>query len=225
MAKLDVARFEVTDSIVQDDEIASIIEINVNADVDESTKESIKNEVGNYLIEQTLLNVAAAKSPISGEAWKKSLNPEYKKLKESAGGTGIANLEANGDLMTALGFETTDTGIKLFISGDQAPKADGHNNFSGDSLLPQRRFLPDAGQEYKRDIKKGVDLIIADVLADAVSESIAPDLFESVETSRELYSTLGTLLGIDGKANISRAVLGNAKLVKMLDDLDLLDLM
>lgn len=217
-----MADIKVVNTIVGDDEISSVIDIVSGIEASESAKERIKAAVGEYLIEQTLLYVGNTKSPISGESWP-GLSPSYKQEKAEAGQTPVANLEATGNMLSAIDFETTDTGIKIGIFGGEALKADGHNNFSGESELPKRRFLPTEDQVYKRDISKGIDEIINDILADDVQ--LTRDDFEDVETKSQLLSVLETGLGIKGAAKIERAVLGNDKLRDLLIDLGLLDLL
>lgn len=218
---------KVTDIVIKDDETASVIDIVSDIDAPDDIKDKIKDEVGSYLIEQTLLSIAETKSPISGEAWQANLSPEYKRKKIKEGGKGIANLELTGDMLSSLDYEITDDGIKLGIFGKEALKADGHNNLSGSSDLPQRRFLPDEGQDYKRSIEAGVESIIADIMAEVATQSpdeIKQDL-EDVSTKAELFDALESMLNIGSRARIVEAVLANEELRSILSDLDLLDLL
>jgi len=108
-----------------------------------ATKDKIKAEVGEYLVEQTLIAVSEAASPVSGE--------KFKAL----------------SMLDALSFKPTSKGVEIGVFGHgEAKKADGHNNFSGDSELPQRRFIPAEGQNYKMKIEAEVNKIINDVIAD-----------------------------------------------------------
>lgn len=214
---------KVIGSTVNDSEISSVIDIVSDVVAPDEVKEKIKDAVGEYLIEQTLLSVGDATSPISGESWKKTLSPEYKKVKDEYGGSLVANMELKGDMLSALGFEKTDEGIKIGVFGGEAPKADGHNNFSGDSTLPSRRFLPDEGQAYKSKIERGVTEIINDILAEEIVPS--KQEFEGVESSSDLYEVLSGLFGDATKSQIKRAVLGSDPLIDLLKELDLLDLL
>lgn len=214
---------EVKKIVVGAGEISSEIDLVSQIVASESAKDKIKQAVGEYLVEQTLLFVGDAKSPIAGEGWKRSLNPEYKKEKVADGGTGFANLEASGSMLQSFEFETTSDGIKIGIFGSEAEKADGHNNFSGDSELPQRRFLPDEGQLYKAAIERGVDEIINEILSE--DADLSKEDLEVVETTEELYSILSSSTGISSRADIRSAVLGNTRLRDMLEELDLLDLL
>jgi len=132
-----------------------------------ATKDKIKAEVGEYLVEQTLIAVSEAASPVSGEKWKKTLSPEYRDQKRDDGRGTTANMENRGDMLDALSFKPTSKGVEIGVFGHgEAKKADGHNNFSGDSELPQRRFIPAEGQNYKMKIEAEVNKIINDVIAD-----------------------------------------------------------
>jgi hypothetical protein len=213
---------KVTSTIINSDEISSEIDLVSDIIASDHAKERIKEEAGAFILEKTLEFVGSAKSPVSGEGWKRTLSPLYAKQKREDGATVIANLENSGEMLQSLDIVTTDDGIKIGVFGGEAEKADGHNNFSGDSMLPQRRFLPEEGQNYKREIEQGVKEIINDVLA---SETIATKSdFSDVSTSGELFTVLSDILGISGKESIRRAVLANRDLLELLEDLDLLDL-
>jgi hypothetical protein len=216
-----VDKMKVTKTITSDSETASVLDLFSDLEVSDAIKNRIKDEVGSYLVEQTLLSVADAKSPISGESWDKKLTKEYKAKKVDEGGSPIANLEVTGDMLSALDFESTKDGIKIGVFGNQAPKADGHNNLSGDSSLPTRRFLPDEGQDYKTDIESGVEEIINDIIASETN--LSKDDFPDIQSSDELYTFLEDALGIEGRDAIARAVLANADLTEILTELDLLD--
>lgn len=214
---------KVINSIINTDEISSEIDLVSSLEVSDEVKDRIKDEVGSYIMEQTLLAVGSAKSPVSGEAWKKSLNPLYAKEKSNEGGTPIANLEMHGDMLQSFGFEKTDDGIKIGVFGAEASKADGHNNFSGDSELPQRRFIPEEGQDYKRDIAKGAQEIINDIMAEEVS--IDETELADIETKSDLYDLLSGVFGTTNRQVIQRAVIGSEKITDILSKYELMDLL
>lgn len=214
---------KITDVITTDSETSSEIDIVSTINASDDTKERIKEEVGDYLMEQTFLSVGSLKSPISGHDWKKTLSPEYKKKKIEEGGTPVANLEMTGGMLSALEYELTEDGIKIGVFGKEALKADGHNNLSGESQLPERRFLPGEGEKYKREIEQGVTEIINDILAEEATFSEKD--FEGVDSSDELFDVLEELTGVSGKAAITRSVLANESLRELLSELDLLDLL
>lgn len=183
-------------------------------------KDDIIEEVGTFLVEQILMTVGDAKSPVSGESFP-SLSKKYRALKEEQGGSGTPDLELTGAMKDALTFEATDTGLEIGFFGDQAGKADGHNNFSGESKIPKRRFLPDEGQTFKKDILQGVEEIIDSKSGEVFEKSD----FSSVETTQELYDVLREVYGGMGRLAIREAVASSSSLMDILIELDLVDLL
>lgn len=185
-----------------------------------STKKRIKSEVGEFLVEQTLLAVGDAISPLTGKGFK-SLEKKYKALKKSKGLGTKPNLEFQGDLLDSVSFQPTKNGIKIgHINSKEAPKADGHNNFSGKSSLPLRRYLPGKKDKYKKSISIEVDKIIADEIAKDVS--VKKTELRQVNSRAELFDILSTqFLGMTRK-QISSAVKRNPSLINDLDEFDLL---
>lgn len=116
-------------------------------------------EIAEYIKTEALSYIADGRSPVAGGSFKRTLSPDYKDRKESISGVDYANLELHGDMLNALECESTrGTKLKFGIEGAEAPKADGHNNFSGESNLPAREFIPNAskGQTFRREIIKGI---------------------------------------------------------------------
>lgn len=183
----------------------------------------IKNDVGEFLVEQIISSAAQSKSPVAGGEWQKALSPAYKKKKKSEGLPPVANLEEEGDLLDALTSKSTDSGLELGWFGAQAGKADGHNNFSGRSNLPRRQALPDVGQDFKAEISKGVEAIISENLSSQLR--ISEDRFDNVATRAELYEVLSVYFPDSSRGDIRRAVTQNAKLAGVLGDLGLLKLL
>ena len=97
-------------------------------------------------------------------------------------------MELEGDLLDALTYKETQDGIEVGWFGTQAPKADGHNNFSGRSQIPQRRTIPGDGQDFIPSVEREVVKIIADHLAEANLPN--EDDFNSVNTKSDLYEVL-----------------------------------
>lgn len=123
------------------------------ADALERVAEIVKTEVLEYVSKGT--------SPVSGGPWKRSLSPEYKKLKQSESGVSYANMELTGDMLNALDVrKKRGTKLSLEIAGSEAPKADGHNNHSGDSTLPERRFIPKDDETFKSKIWSDIRRIL-----------------------------------------------------------------
>lgn len=120
-------------------------------DVPAGTRTTVKRQVGELLVTEILRSVEAGVSPVSGRSRFKILNEEY--ASREKGGNRRPNLELEGEMLDALTFKQKASGIEVGIFNSQAPKADGHNNHSGDSSLPLRRFIPTEGEEFKSDIR------------------------------------------------------------------------
>lgn len=129
-------------------------------DIPDSKKSAALNQIGEYIHESILSYVGDQKSPVQGYGAFPKLNPDYKKYKASEGGSPIPNLELSGAMLSALKVKKSGESITISISGKQGDKADGHNNHSGDSTLPLRRFIPDEGETFKKDILNGVREIL-----------------------------------------------------------------
>lgn len=138
-------------------EISKEIQLNLN-DVPRSQRTKAKDEIGEFVVGEILDQLSKGRSPVSGESFKR-LSKEYADSKK--GGDITPNLELEGDLLNALEYKRTKDGIKVGIfKSSELGKADGHNNFSGESKLPKRRFIPDEGQSFKRQINSGVKKFI-----------------------------------------------------------------
>lgn len=189
----------------------------------DTVKTRIKNDVGDFLVEKILATVGQAKSPVAGGDWKSTLSPEYKKKKLSEGLSGKADMELEGDMLNDLTFKETSDGIDIGWFGDQAPKADGHNNFSGKSDLPRRQSLPEEGQEFISGIQKEIEKIVSDAIADEVEFNQAD--FEDVSSKAELYSALEEYFPGFSPAEIRDVVARSPDLARLLDDLGIFELL
>lgn len=201
-------------TIVNSGELSSLIDLSVElSGLNKSAKREALNEIGEYLIEQTLSNIGESKSPVKGESIPALTSKIYKDYKRGEVGNTKANMELNGDMLDSVDFEIVDTGkIKIGVFGDSAPKADGHNNFSGDSRLPKRRIFPDEGQSYKSYIESEIKKIIAD----HKSKNINKSSFKDVESKSDLYSKLSEITGLSKRSEIRLAVLRNESLLESL---------
>lgn len=187
-------------------------------------KAEIQDQVGNYLVEQTLISMGEKKSPIAGEGSYKPLSKDYKKKKIEIVGSGNADLEFDGLMKDELTFVPTENGIEIGVYGERAGAADGHNNLSGNSSLPTRRFLPDKGQSYKKDTVREVERIIADVVAE--NTTFKKSDFKNIETKKELYDKLKTIFGSNmSRSELNIAVFRNEELTNLFKQLDLMDLL
>ncbi len=189
------------------------------AGIPKKDHKSILSEVGELLVEQTLHNLADSKSPVSGAAYKKTLSKDYGKKKEAETGSKAANLDLTGDMINSIDFEIDGDTLLLGVFGDDAPKADGHNNLSGKSDLPERRFLPKKGESYKREISSLIEEVIANKRAETVN--LKDSKLSKIESKSELYEYLQKELGIDSKLKIKNAIL-SSELSIQLEEFDLL---
>lgn len=135
----------------------------VGMKVAKADRKDAKEEIANFVKEQVLSYVGEGKSPVSNGHWKRSLSPEYKKRKASESSSLFANMELTGEMLDSLDVVSkSGNKLSLEITGhDQVAKADGHNNFSGKSHLPERDFIPKDGETLKRPILDGIKEIIA----------------------------------------------------------------
>lgn len=124
-------------------------------------RQRAKDDIADFVLTEVLSACADGRSPVSGGAWKRSLSKEYRERKEKMSGAGYANMELTGDMLDALEVvEKRGNKLSLQIDGREGDKADGHNNFSGDSDLPPRQFIPKKGETFKRDIIEGIRRIV-----------------------------------------------------------------
>lgn len=140
-------------------------------DLSPGDKADALSAIADFVKEQVLLYVGDGESPVSGGKWKRSLSPDYLKQKKKESGVNFANLELTGALLDSLDVVRVGDKLSLQILGDEAPKADGHNNHSGKSSLPERRFIPDEGQKFKKDIMAGIKDIIESYESEPQQES------------------------------------------------------
>lgn len=211
---------KVSDVTIKGDQLSSSIDLELDA-LPVKVREQVKQDVGDFLKEKILEKVSSGKSPVAGERFS-PLDPAY--AKKAHGGNRTPRLEDTGDMLDSLDYKITTKGIDLGIFGSgEGDKADGHNNFSGKSQIPQRRFLPDEGQDFQSDIQKGIEQIVADALADSVP--VSKDELEGISSKAELYDRLSEVFQGMTRAEIRSAVLRSPDFSGLLDDLDLLDLL
>ena len=131
-------------------------------------RKEVLEDVKAYVLESVLLDVASSVSPVTGRPFKK-LSPEYKKKKLSELGVGDADLVFSGDMLDSLIVKSTSgTKLKLTVGSGQQDKADGHNNHSGSSQLPERKFIPISGEEtFSDEIMSGIEEIVRDAIEEA----------------------------------------------------------
>lgn len=132
----------------------------VEAPKDKKKKAQALEEIADYVNGEVLAHCGDGSTPIQGGQWKRSLSKEYREKKAEISGVTYANMELYGDMLNDL--ETVHTNgnkLSLQIVGENAPKADGHNNHSGKSPLPPREFIPKKGQTFNSKILRGIRAI------------------------------------------------------------------
>lgn len=120
------------------------------------------DDISNFVLESVLQHVGETNSPVSGHGKFKALGKAWKAKKEEEGGTPIPNLEFTGSMLSALECNIKGGKLVLRIKGSESDKADGHNNHSGKSEIPTRRFIPleSDGETFKKEIINGIKTII-----------------------------------------------------------------
>ena len=127
--------------------------------IPDNRQDQAKQDVGEFVRDEIFRFVSRGNSPVAGRGAFQRLNKEY--ADNEKGGNRTANLELKGDMLDSLEFELTSRGIEIGIfDSDEQGKADGHNNFSGDSKLPTRRFIPDENEDFNGRIMTGVRQIL-----------------------------------------------------------------
>ena len=210
---------------VSKNEIYSTIDLSTELKgVSKSDQDQLKEEIGELLLEQILESLADVQSPVQGGKYKATLTPAYKKKKEDeTGGSSDANLDLTGNLISSIDYRVKGNTIQVGVfDSENAGKADGHNNFSGNANPKYtRQFLPKEGQQFRSDIMK----LMAETVENYKAESTELDTerLNEIESKSELFDYLKEELGIDSTAAMKRAVLGSKNLIELLDDYDLLD--
>lgn len=210
----------VINKTINDSETSVELDLFDGRELPRRVKKRIQEEVGSFLVEQTLVSMDQKKSPVSGAPNFPALSPMYKKKKLAEVGSGEANLEFDGIMKDEVNFEPTENGISIGVFGERAKAADGHNNLSGDSNLPLRQFIPNEGQKYKQGIAKEVERIVADIIAE--EQTFKRRDFEDISSKAQMYAKLKEIFGEMSRAELQLAVFRNEELTVLLKELDLL---
>ena len=161
-------------------------------------RQSVKEQVGEFVVSKILRSLRNTRSPVAGEPYKSTLSDAYKKLKSSQGGGTKANLRHFGDLLNSLTYEPGpggEVGIGHLagrgIDGRPNPrKCVGHCHFER-SKLPRRRYLPAKGQSFKKEIEGGIANIVEENKVLDLSEvSLDDDLLGEVFSDESLADIL-----------------------------------
>lgn len=132
-----------------------------SSELDAATVSAVLSDVKDYVLEAVLSDTADLTSSVTGRQFPK-LSPQYAKAKKAQGAKPIPNLELDGDMLSALRVTRSGSSLKLHVLASQADKADGHNNHSGESSLPARKFIPseDLGETFRPAIRSGIKDIV-----------------------------------------------------------------
>ncbi len=126
--------------------------------------DEVAEEVGEFLLDQVLQDIASGRSSVSGKKWK-GLSPEYKDTKAGFTSGKGANLELTGEMLDDLNWRLVNGRIEIgwFNDADQSIKAFNHNK--GDTL-PKRQSIPLPSESFRPGIRREMDAIINEILED-----------------------------------------------------------
>lgn len=147
----------------------------------DSTKRTISDEVGEFIVDKILEDTSKQRSAVTGQKWK-GLNPDYKKTKTKIA-SGKANLELHGNMLDALKYRKSAEGVEVGIfTKKQAQKADGHCHLGvfGTSSLPTRQFLPSSDGTLRPGIMNQVARVAKDLVDGAPKRKRSKTTFTRV---------------------------------------------
>lgn len=123
---------------------------------------SILDEVADLVKEAVLTDVGETRSSVTGRIWPGLQSKEYKAEKKAQGGSSRADLELTGSMLDALTVKRTRRGtLELFVDSEKEQgKVDGHNNFTGQSKLPERKFIPASDEDFRPGIRKKIKSLL-----------------------------------------------------------------
>jgi hypothetical protein len=177
--------------------ISKLVDLDLS-DIPKNKQKTVKKEVGEYIIDEILSFVSEGKSPVIGEKTTfKKLNTDYAKAEKN--GDRNPDLELLGDMLDSLTFKNTKKGIEVGIfKANEVPKADGHNNFSGKSTLPTRRFIPKGGQKFRRSIQSGIDSILNEFSEDETTKILKSGKKSQAIAKSATTATLNDMFSDEG---------------------------
>ncbi len=141
------------------------------SDVSRSARKDILDEVAAYLTDAIKSDVKKSMSPVTGKPFKELQDERYIAKKKAAGKGTAANLIFSGKMIDAIRVKPTKGELNVTVLDRQQPKADGHNNFSGKSNLPERKFIPN--EENEETFRKGILDEIVKIVESRVEEDKA----------------------------------------------------
>jgi len=135
--------------------------------VSRSDRSLAKEEVAEYIVDTILDRVSSQSSPVSKGKFKPSLSKDYKKIKTKQGGSSKPNLELTGDMLDSIDARFKGSTLSVGIHKDAGElnmlKAENHNKFTkraNKTSLPERKFIPKKGENFKREIMRDIKDII-----------------------------------------------------------------
>lgn len=124
------------------------------SDLSKSDREDAKEFIAEELIDLIKDRTSKGKSPINDNRFP-VLSKEYANAMK--GGDRKPDLRLFGELMESLDYKIKGNVIELGVfDKSQKGKADGHNNLSGLSPLPERRFIPGEDETFSSYITKEI---------------------------------------------------------------------
>ena len=111
---------KVIDKTVSDFETTVEIDLFEGRSLKSKAKKRIQQEVGEFLVEQSLVAMSKKQSPVQGAPNFAPLSKNYKKFKLEEVGSGEANLEFDGQLKDEFDYAPTDKGIAIGVFGERA---------------------------------------------------------------------------------------------------------
>jgi hypothetical protein len=148
----------------------------------------LKSDIAELIVDEIKIKLAKGESPVQGESFD-PLSEEYAKKEKN--GNRRPNLNLEGDLWDSL--EAKFDGNKLVVGvfdSKEVPKADGHNNFSGESKLPQRRFIPSEDQSFRPEIMRKINILINERRETEQDRDVTEDFMRVARGGRIAASTI-----------------------------------
>lgn len=173
------------------------------------------------MIEQVLSYCADSKSAVDGSSFH-SLSKDYADKKKAETGSSDPNLDLTGSMLNSLEFKVTGNKIEIGVFGEDAGKADGHNNFSGKSNLPERRFLPGEGQTFDSSINDLITQTIETYKTDNLE--LDQSKLKDINTKAELDAYLKSEFDGLSLSRIRELIL-QSEMAAVLDEYGLLDML
>ena len=142
---------------------------------DSSVRDSILENVAEFVRDSILDHAGDAKSPVKNGPWKKSLTPAYKDIKAEESSSKKANLELSGELLDAVDFRIDGNNIIEGVFDGNVGKAEGNNIGSygrrSGNKSKARRFIPLRGETWNQTITRGIkDLVQFELLEEEEDE-------------------------------------------------------